>query len=73
LRYSPDIQAFGNLGACGISCDAVSALNATLDFAFADVDGNPFTLTIPSSELNVGPFVEDPSICQTLINAQDGY
>jgi hypothetical protein len=43
-----------------------------LDFAFTDQNGNPFTLTVPSSELNVGPFNSDPSLCQTFINAQDG-
>ncbi|KAG8728379.1 hypothetical protein FRC10_005031, partial [Ceratobasidium sp. 414] len=32
-----------------------------------------FNLTIPPQELNVGPFADDPSTCQTLINAQSGY
>ncbi|KAG9084303.1 hypothetical protein FS749_005328, partial [Ceratobasidium sp. UAMH 11750] len=32
-----------------------------------------FNLTIPPEELNVGPFANDPSTCQTLINAQSGY
>ena len=34
--------------------------------------GCAFNLTIPSSELSVGPFANDPSTCQTLINAYDG-
>lgn len=40
--------------------------------AFTSQDGTLFNLTIPSSELSVGPFADDPSICQTLINAFDG-
>lgn len=43
-----------------------------IDIAFTSQNGKPFNLTIPSSELNVGPFTDDPSICQTLINAFDG-
>ena len=39
---------------------------------FTSIGGVPFNLTIPSEELNVGPFKSDPSTCQTLINAFDG-
>lgn len=37
------------------------------------MEGKPFNLTIPSSELNVGPFRSNASICQTLINAMTSY
>jgi hypothetical protein len=40
--------------------------------AFTSEDGCPFNLTIPSSELSVGPFADDPSMCQTLINEFEG-
>jgi len=35
--------------------------------------GNPFNLTIPSSELSVGPFADDPSLCQTLVNGIEDF
>jgi hypothetical protein len=47
-------------------------LPAVIDIAFISQDGKPFNLTIPSSELSVGAFANDPSTCQTLINAFDG-
>ncbi|KAJ7056821.1 aspartic peptidase domain-containing protein [Mycena amicta] len=43
-----------------------------ISVAFTAQDGQPFNLTIPSSELSVGPFEDDSSVCQTLINAFDG-
>jgi hypothetical protein len=59
-------------GAYGMPCSSISGLPATIDLAFTDQNGSPFKLTIPSSELNVGPFASDKSTCQTLINAFDG-
>jgi hypothetical protein len=70
---SPDIAPHASEpGAYGIACDKISHLPAVIDIAFTAQDGSPFKLTIPSSELNVGPFTDDPKICQTLINAFDG-
>ncbi|OBZ68172.1 putative vacuolar protease A [Grifola frondosa] len=71
---SPDIKPFAaEPGAYGIPCSKISGLPATIDITFTSQQpGHPFVLTIPSSELNVGPFKSDPSICQTLINAFDG-
>jgi hypothetical protein len=43
-----------------------------IDITFTSQDGTPFNLTIPSSELSVGPFADDPSTCQTLINVLEG-
>jgi hypothetical protein len=43
-----------------------------IDITFTGQNGVPFNLTIPSSELSVGPFKNDPSLCQTLVNAFDG-
>ncbi|KAJ7497535.1 acid protease [Mycena latifolia] len=59
-------------GAYGIACDKISTLPAVIDITFTAQNGTPFNLTIPSSELNVGPFADNPAICQTLINAFDG-
>ena len=66
---SPDIKAVGNNGAYGIPCDKISSLPAQLDLQFTSQSGQPFNLTVPSSELNVGPFRSNPYICQTFINA----
>jgi len=70
---SPDIKPFPNEpGAYGIPCNLISSLPASIDITFTSQGGVPFNLTIPSSELNVGPFANDSSTCQTLINAFDG-
>ena len=59
----------GGFGAYGIACDKISSLPAQIDFHFTSQSGHSFNLTVPSSELNVGPFRSDPDLCQTLINA----
>ncbi|KAJ7268794.1 acid protease [Mycena haematopus] len=59
-------------GTYGIACDLIDTLPATISIGFTSQSGSPFNLTIPSSELNVGPFADNPAICQTLINAFDG-
>jgi len=70
---SPDIRANTNEpGTYGIACNRVSSLPAVIDITFTSQAGTPFNLTIPSSELSVGPFASDPSTCQLLINAFDG-
>ncbi|KAI0739660.1 acid protease [Daedaleopsis nitida] len=70
---SPDIKPFAaEPGAYGLPCSKIGNLPATIDLTFTSQDGQPFNLTIPSSELNVGPFASDTSVCQTLINAFDG-
>lgn len=71
---SPDIKANSNEpGTYGIACSKISSLAASIDITFKSTSGKAFNLTIPSSELSVGPFANDPSTCQTLINAMDGY
>ncbi|OSD06882.1 acid protease [Trametes coccinea BRFM310] len=70
---SPNIKPFAaEPGAYGLPCSEIDGLPATIDITFTSQSGTPFNLTIPSSELNVGPFASDPSTCQTLINAFDG-
>jgi hypothetical protein len=70
---SPDIVANDDEpGTYGIACDLIPTLPAVIDIAFTAQDGTPFNLTIPSSELSVGPFANNTSQCQTLINAFDG-
>ncbi|KAJ7346819.1 acid protease [Mycena albidolilacea] len=59
-------------GTYGIACNLINTLPAVIDIGFISQSGAPFNLTIPSSELNVGPFADNPAICQTLINAFDG-
>lgn len=71
---SPDIKPFAPLPSTyGVPCSLVPTLNATITYTFMSTDGAPFNLTIPTSELSVGPFEEDPETCQTFINALDGF
>ncbi|KAI0645713.1 acid protease [Trametes meyenii] len=70
---SPDIKPFDDEpGAYGLPCSKIGDLPAKINFTFTSQAGKAFNLTIPSEELNVGPFTSDPSTCQTLINAFDG-
>ena len=70
---SPAIQPFpAEPGAYGLPCAQIAGLPAVIDLTFTSISGAPFNLTIPSEELNVGPFKSDPATCQTLINAFDG-
>lgn len=70
---SPDIRPnTAEPGTYGIACNRIASLPAVIDITFTSQAGTPFNLTIPSSELSVGPFANDPSLCQTLINAFDG-
>ncbi|KAI0344662.1 acid protease [Trametopsis cervina] len=59
-------------GTYGIACSAIPSLPAVISFAFKSTSGATFQLTVPSSELSVGPFKSNPAVCQTLINAQEG-
>jgi hypothetical protein len=59
-------------GTYGLPCSQVAGLPAQIDIGFTDTTGKAFNLTIPSAELSVGPFKEDPSTCQMLVNAYDG-
>jgi hypothetical protein len=71
---SPDIKPFAaELGAYGIECSKIAGLQAVIDIGFKDQSGKPFNLTIPSSELSVGPFASNKSICQTFINAENNF
>ncbi|KAI8993007.1 acid protease [Trametes punicea] len=70
---SPNIKPFpAEPGAYGLPCSEIDGLPAQIDITFTSQQGRPFNLTIPSEELNVGPFSSDPCTCQTLINAFDG-
>ncbi|KAJ7646685.1 acid protease [Roridomyces roridus] len=70
---SPDILPHASEpGAYGIACDRIPTLAAEISIQFTAQDGTPFNLTIPSTELSVGPFADEPETCQTLINAFDG-
>ncbi|KAF8986341.1 acid protease [Cyathus striatus] len=70
---SPDIKPNAAVpGTYGIACDRIPSLPAKIDLTFTSEKGVPFNLTIPSNELSVGPFANNPTKCQTLINALDG-
>ncbi|KAK7687055.1 hypothetical protein QCA50_009555 [Cerrena zonata] len=71
---SPNIKAnAAEPGTFGIPCSQVSTLPAVISFTFTSQSGQSFDLTIPSSELSVGPFRSNPTLCQTLINADDSF
>ena len=71
-KISTDIKPYPNEpGAYGIPCQLIPSLSAQIDITFTSQEGTPFNLTIPSSELNLGPFADDASTCQTIINAYD--
>jgi len=70
---SSKIVPHGTLGAYGIPCSEIGSLQADITFSFNDTSGKPFNLTVPTKEFNLGPFHDDPNICQTLINAQAGF
>lgn len=67
---SPSIQPFPSQpGTYGLPCSLIPTITSTIDITFLTIDSTPYNLTIPTSELSVGPFAEDPSTCQTFINA----
>lgn len=69
---SPDIKPFtAEPGTYGIACSLIPSLTSEINITFLSVDNVPFNLTIPTSELSVGPFEEDPTVCQTLINTME--
>jgi hypothetical protein len=69
---SPDIKPNPEEdGTYGIPCSNISSIPAEISFIFKSSTNTEFNLTIPSPELNVGPFQSNPSLCQTLINAQE--
>lgn len=70
---SPLIQPHASEpGTYGLPCSLISTLPATISLAFTSTSNEPFNLTIPSEELSVGPFADNATECQTLINAFDG-
>ncbi|GLB36719.1 putative acid protease [Lyophyllum shimeji] len=69
---SPDIVANPAVpGTYGVPCNQLSSLPAVIDFTFPSTSGPVFNLTLPSTELSVGPFAANKSLCQTMINAFD--
>ncbi|KAJ7167987.1 acid protease [Mycena filopes] len=61
-------------GTFGIPCALLPSLPASISIQFAPIAGqNAFNLTIPSSELSLGPFAKTPELCQTLINVSEGF
>lgn len=61
---SPKIKLIDQRGAYGMACSDFEGLNASITFT---MKGQPYT--IPSKELNVGPYPGQEGICQGLINS----
>ncbi|KZT63211.1 acid protease [Daedalea quercina L-15889] len=68
--YAPESTEYGT--AYGIACSEIDSLTSELTLTFTNTAGEPFNLTIPSSELNVGPFPGQTETCQTFINSIQG-
>jgi len=69
---SPDIKPNPKEpGAFGIACSKIHSLSAVIELTLTSTEGKLFNLSIPSRELSVGPFADDPSTCQTLMNSID--
>ncbi|EIM82278.1 acid protease [Stereum hirsutum FP-91666 SS1] len=70
---SPLIQPHASEpGTYGLPCSLIPTLPASISITFTSTSNEPFNLTIPSEELSVGPFADNATECQTLINAFDG-
>ncbi|TFY63340.1 hypothetical protein EVJ58_g3306 [Rhodofomes roseus] len=68
--YPAETTDYGT--AYGIPCSEIDGLASELTLTFTNTAGKPFNLTIPSSELNVGPFPGQTETCQTFINSIQG-
>ncbi|KAF5376976.1 hypothetical protein D9615_007213 [Tricholomella constricta] len=69
---SPDIAPNAAVpGTYGIPCRQLKSLPAVVDFTFTSTTGEPFNLTLPTTELSIGPFASNKLLCQTVINAFD--
>ncbi|KAJ6493183.1 acid protease [Mycena sanguinolenta] len=60
-------------GAWGLPCSQLASLPASVEFTLTSTDGTPFNVTIPSSELNLGPFEGNNMLCQTALNSWPGF
>lgn len=67
-HISPKIAAIGTDGYYGVPCNEIPSLAVDIKFEFTSTSGAPFNLTLPSRDLNSGPFLDNPSICQTVIS-----
>jgi hypothetical protein len=67
---SPDIKPNPSVpGSYGLPCSQMANISAELTFGFiSSSSGKTFDITIPTSEFNLGPFDNDTSLCQALIN-----
>jgi hypothetical protein len=67
---SPNIKPNPSIpGSYGLPCSQMTNISAELTFGFnSSGSGETFDITIPTSEFNLGPFNNDPSLCQALIN-----
>ncbi|GJJ08716.1 hypothetical protein Clacol_002935 [Clathrus columnatus] len=70
-HISPKIAAIGTGGYYGIPCNEIPSLTAELTFTFSSKEGMLFNLTLPSRDFNMGSFLDNPTICQTVITSAD--
>ncbi|KAF8512620.1 aspartic peptidase domain-containing protein [Hysterangium stoloniferum] len=70
-RISPAIQPIGSDGFFGLPCSQVPSYRTEITLTFELTFGAPVNLTIPSRDLSVGRFQDNPSFCQTVISSAD--
>lgn len=69
---SPDIKPNpAEPGTYGIPCRKLGRIRSQIDLSFTTIEGRNVNLTIPSSELSIGPFKTNKSLCQTFITTYD--
>lgn len=67
-QISSKIKPYPNEpGTYYIPCSQLASVKADIAISITSTSGSTFSLTIPSSELSVGPYPNDPKNCQTLI------
>ncbi|KAI0092968.1 aspartic peptidase domain-containing protein [Irpex rosettiformis] len=71
-EISPNIKPYTPIsGTYAIPCAEISTLIAEIQFFFKAQDGKILPLVVPTSELSLGAYPEDPTMCQTVINAME--
>lgn len=69
---SPDIKPNpAEPGTFGIPCHKIGRIRSEIDLSFTTVEGRFVNLTIPSSELSIGPFSNNKALCQTFITTYE--
>lgn len=72
-QISPKLVQLDPVGTWGCSCEDMDAIvdsGAELSFplGYNNEDGQQYNLTLPSSVFNLGPYPDNPGLCQAVVN-----